>query len=150
MKTFKQFLVENEGGIDKVAGVGDDAENFHIKFKVSKLIKLAQQFPAKPVPMHEFEEILKGYTSGNRLEDPKHTQKRIDASDLKYPIIAFSNENDKIFAVGDGTHRLQKAEQQGLKTIMTHVIPKDIAQQNFGIRRINIHYEKFHTMAQRS
>ncbi len=132
MKTFFEWLKESAGGIDKIAGVGDDDENFHVKFRVSDLIQLANQFPPKDVPMSQLAPLVTQWNMGGRIEDESETNKRVDAADLKYPVIVFANETGKIFAVGDGTHRVQKAYNQGLPTIQAHIIPKEIAAQRFG------------------
>ena len=46
-------------------------------------------------------------------------------ADLKYPILVVKNDDDKIFAILDGTHRLQKAYLLKKKTIKAKVFTKD-------------------------
>ena len=109
-----------ESGIDQVAGIGDDDENFHVEFSIKDLIKKAQKYPAKPVPISILLPFLK-----NREEDHSQTQARADNAELKYPIIVIANDKGKIFAIADGTHRVQKADELGMKEIQSHIIPKN-------------------------
>ena len=113
----KEFV---ESGIDQVAGVGDDDENFHVEFSVKDLIKKAQKYPAKPVQISALLPFLQ-----NREEDHSKTQERADNADLQYPIIVIANYKGKIFAIADGTHRVQKANALGMTEIQTHIIPKN-------------------------
>ena len=121
-------LRETVGGMGQVAGVGDDDENFHVKFSVKDLIAKAQKYPVKEVPLSTLMPMLQG-----RQEDAAHTQSRADAASLEYPIIVFANESGKIFAIGDGTHRVQKSAGMGMRTIKAHIIPK-IDMQDFAVQ----------------
>lgn len=126
MRKFIEWLDlrEAEGGLGQVAGVGNDDENFYVKFTIRDLIAKAQKYPAREIPIESLLPLLQG-----RIEDPTQTQARASQAELKYPIIVFANDAGKIFAIGDGTHRLQKAAGMGLKTIQAHVIPKaDMAE----------------------
>lgn len=116
---FKEWFLINEGGIDQVAGVGNDDENFHVKFTIKDLIAKAKRYPVKDIPIAMLLPFLQG-----RQEDLSQTQARADAAELQYPIIVFANDMGKIFAIGDGTHRVQKATAMGMKSIKGHVIPK--------------------------
>ena len=109
-----------ESGINQVAGIGDDDENFYVEFSCKDLIKKAQKYPAKPVPISILLPFLK-----NREEDHSQTQARADNADLQYPIIVIANDKGKIFAIADGTHRVQKAAALGMKEIQSHIIPKN-------------------------
>ena len=46
-------------------------------------------------------------------------------ADLSYPIIVVKNESGKIFAILDGTHRLEKALNLELDKIKTKVLDKE-------------------------
>ena len=111
---------ESQGGIGQVAGVGDDNENFHVKFSIKDLIAKAQRYPVKDIPIAMLMPFLQG-----RQEDQTQTQARANAADLQYPIIVFANDAGKVFAIGDGTHRVQKAAAAGMKSIKAHIIPKN-------------------------
>lgn len=123
MMTFHYYYYLKEsiqGGLNQLAGVGNDDENFHVKFKVKDLIAKAQKYALKDIPLSTLLPLLKG-----RQEDSSQTQARADAAELQYPIIVFTNDSGKIFAIGDGTHRVQKAASMGMKSIKGHVIPKN-------------------------
>jgi hypothetical protein len=130
MKTFKQFLKEKlynenmdqpaQGGMNQVAGIGDDDENFHVKFTIKDLIAKAQKYPTKDVPISTLLPFLQG-----RQEDHSQTQARADMAELQYPIIVIANDQGKIFAIADGTHRVQKADALGMTEIKSHIIPKN-------------------------
>jgi len=130
MKTFKEFLNQKthnknmdqpaQGGMNQVAGIGDDDENFHVKFTIKDLIAKAQKYPTKDVPISTLLPFLQG-----RQEDHSQTQARADMAELQYPIIVIANDQGKIFAIADGTHRVQKADALGIKEIKSHIIPKN-------------------------
>jgi hypothetical protein len=121
---FKPKLNES---IDKVAGVWDtnekfkDGSNFKIKFKVSDIIDLAKNTPVKEIDPKS----IKYNFSGRQDSDPGKTKERVIKADLSYPIIAVKNENGNIFAILDGTHRLEKALNLGLDKIKTKVLDKE-------------------------
>lgn len=112
-------LRESEEGMGQVAGVGDDNENFYVKFSIKDLIVKAQRYSVKDIPIATLMPFLQG-----RQEDPTQTQARADTASLQYPIVVFSNDVGEIFAIGDGTHRVQKAAAAGMKSIKAHIIPK--------------------------
>ena len=117
-ENWRQYLKE-ENGLDQVAGVGSDDENFYVKFSIIDLIVKAQNYPVQDIAIEELLPFLQG-----RIEDPEETQARADAASLQYPIIVVANETGKIFSILDGTHRVQKADSVGLEVIKGHIIPK--------------------------
>ncbi len=121
------FKPELNESIDKTAGVWDtnekfkDGSDFKIKFKVSDIIDLAKNTPVKEIDPKS----IKYNFSGRQDSDPGKTKERVMKADLSYPIIAVKNENGKIFAMLDGTHRLEKALNLGLDKIKTKVLDKE-------------------------
>jgi hypothetical protein len=112
--------------IDKIAGVWNtnekfsDGTEFKIKFKVSDIIDLAKDKPVRELRPSEI-----NYDFSGRQEDPLETNKRVMNADLSYPIIVVKNENNKIFAMLDGTHRLEKALNLGLDKIPAKILDKE-------------------------
>jgi len=108
--------------IDKTAGVWmtdehfEDGDDFRIEFKVSDVIDLAKD---KPVVSLKPKEIK--YDFEGRIEDDSETNKRVMKANLSYPILVVKNKEGEIFALLDGTHRLQKALLQKKKTIKAKV-----------------------------
>jgi hypothetical protein len=121
MRTFHEFcwLKESVGGMGQVAGIGNDDENFYVKFSIKDLIAKAQQYPVKDIPIATLMPFLQG-----RQEDQSQTQARANAAELQYPIIVVANDAGKIFAIADGTHRVQKANAMSMMSIKGHIIPK--------------------------
>jgi predicted nucleotidyltransferase len=112
--------------INKTAGVWDtnekfkDGSDFKIKFKVSDVIDLAKNTPVKKIDPKSI-----NYDFSGREEDPTKTKDRVNKADLTYPIIVVKNEKGKIFAMLDGTHRLEKALNLGLNKIKTKILNKE-------------------------
>lgn len=108
--------------IDKKAGVWmtdehfEDGDDFRIEFKVSDVIDLAKD---KPVVSLKPKEIK--YDFEGRIEDDSETNKRVMKANLSYPILVVKNKEGEIFALLDGTHRLQKALLQKKKNIKSKV-----------------------------
>jgi hypothetical protein len=121
LKTYKLFE-----SIDKIAGVWDsnekfeDGDDFKIKFKVSDIIELAKDKPVEEVDPRSI-----NYDFSGRQEDPTETKQRVMNADLSYPIIVVQNEQGRIFAMLDGTHRLEKALILGLDKIRVKVMSKE-------------------------
>ena len=121
---FKPDLNES---IDKIAGVWDtdekfkDGSDFKIKFKVSNIIDLAKNTPVKEIDPKS----IKYNFSGRQDSDPSKTKERVMKADLSYPIIVVKNKAGKIFAMLDGTHRLEKALNLGLDKIKTKILNKE-------------------------
>ena len=112
--------------IDKIAGVWDtnekfeDGDDFKIKFRVSDIIELA-----KDKPVEEVDPKSINYDFSGRQEDPTETKQRVMNADLSYPIVVVQNEEEKIFAMLDGTHRLEKALILGLDKIQIKIMDKE-------------------------
>lgn len=111
--------------IDKTAGVWitdekfDDGDDFKIEFKVSDVIQQAENKPTVSLNPKKID-----YNFEGRVEDEHETNKRVMKADLSYPILVVKNEDGKIFALLDGTHRLQKALMLKKKKISAKVFYK--------------------------
>lgn len=124
MKTFREFLEEqNEhpGGVEATAGVGFGLgkSQQRYRFKVSDLIKHAQDKKIKNLNVGS----LAKRTLGNREGESKESEtKRVQKADLSHPIITTKHPVHG-HVVLDGTHRLQKARDQGDENIQARNIP---------------------------
>lgn len=124
MKTFKQFLeeqAEHPGGVEATAGVGFGLgkKQQRYRFKVSDLIKHVQDKKVKSLKV----DSLARRTLGNREGESKESEtKRVQKADLSHPIITTRHPVHG-HVVLDGTHRLQKARDQGDETIQARNIP---------------------------
>jgi hypothetical protein len=125
IQRIKQVMGLISESIDKTAGVWitdekfDDGDDFRIEFKVSDVIDLAEDKPVVSVNPKEID-----YNFEGRIEDEEETNKRVMNADLSYPILVVQNEDGKIFALLDGTHRLQKALMLNKKKIKAKVFNK--------------------------
>jgi len=63
--------------------------------------------------------------------------KKIDSSDLQYPILIFVNDDGKFISIIDGHHRAQEAVRKGLETIKAKIIPINSLPKD--IRRVFKH-----------
>ena len=121
----KQMMGLISDSIDKTAGVWitdekfDDGDEFRIEFKVSDVIDLAEDKPVVSLNPKKID-----YNFEGRIEDEGETHKRVMNADLSYPILVVQNESGKIFALLDGTHRLQKALKLNKKKIKAKVFDK--------------------------
>ena len=129
IQKIKQMMGINES-IDKTAGVWDtdeqfeDGTDFRIEFKVSDVIDLSKDKPIKKLNVDDIH-----YNFEGRMEDETETNKRVMNADLSYPILVVKNEKGKIFALLDGTHRLQKAIQLNHKKINAKNFKKEELKQ---------------------
>jgi hypothetical protein len=125
IQRIKQVMGLNES-IDKTAGVWDtdekfdDGDDFRIEFKVSDVISMSKDKPTKKVDIKDIH-----YNFQGRVEDDSETNKRVMKADLSYPILVVKNEEGKIFALLDGTHRLEKAIKLNHKKIKAKVFNKE-------------------------
>ena len=85
-----------------------------------KLIDLAKNTPVKEIDPKSI-----NYDFSSREEDPEKTKDRVSKANLEYPIIVVKNEAGKIFAMLDGTHRLEKALNLNLDKIKTKILDKE-------------------------
>lgn len=119
MKTLKEFLKESEhaGGTEATAGVAFGSKAY--RFKVSDLIRHAQDKKTKKLKV----DSLARRTLGNREGESKESEtKRVQNADTSYPIISTRHPVHG-HVVLDGTHRLQKARDRGDTHINSRIIP---------------------------
>ena len=106
--------IEQDAGVWVTNEKFKDGSDFKIKFNVGKLIDLAKNTPVKEIDPKSI-----NYDFSSREEDPEKTKDRVSKANLEYPIIVVKNEAGKIFAMLDGTHRLEKALNLKLDKIKT-------------------------------
>jgi len=112
--------IEQDAGVWVTNEKFKDGSDFKIKFNVGKLIDLAKNTPVKEIDPKSI-----NYDFSSREEDPEKTKDRVSKANLEYPIIVVKNETGKIFAVLDGTHRLEKALNLKLDKIKTKILDKE-------------------------
>ena len=81
------------------------------------LLDATEDIPVVNFPMEELKPHLLTWDSD------EEEVKKIEKSDLQYPILIFVNDNNEFISIIDGHHRAQKAARKGLDTIKAKVIP---------------------------
>ena len=87
------------------------------KITLLDLLDATEDIPVEDYPVEELKPHLLTW------DGDEEEVKKIEKSDLKYPILIFVNDNNKFITIIDGHHRAQKAVRKGLDTIKAKVIP---------------------------
>ena len=92
----------------------DDEGN---KITLMDLLNATEDIPVKNISVEKLKPYLLTW------DDDEEEIKKIDKSDLQYPILILVDNDGKFISIIDGHHRTQKAVRKGLKTIKGKVIP---------------------------
>ena len=125
--------------LDKNIGIShktekfEDGSEFRIKFKVSDIIKLSKDKPiiesnslllrmllGRGGRKHDLDEI--GLFEGESKE-------RMNKANMKYPIVIAQNSKGIPICLLDGTHRLEKAFENGVENVKVRVLQKNELKQ---------------------
>ena len=87
------------------------------KITLMDLLNATENIPVKKVSVKELIPHLLSW------DGDEEEIKKIEKSDLKYPILIFVDDDGKFISIIDGHHRAQKAARHGLKTIKAKEIP---------------------------
>jgi hypothetical protein len=101
------------------------------KVTLVNLLNATQDIPVKRVSVKKLVPHLLTW-DGDEQE-----VKKIEKSDLRYPILIFVDDDGKFISIIDGHHRAQKAVRNGLKTIKAKQIP--ISQLPKKIKKVFSH-----------
>lgn len=101
------------------------------KVTLVNLLNSTQNIPVKRVSVKKLVPYLLTW-DGDEQE-----VKKIEKSDLRYPILIFVDDDGKFISIIDGHHRAQKAVRNGLKTIKAKQIP--ISQLPKKIKKVFSH-----------
>ena len=82
------------------------------------LLKVTEDLPVKNIPIKKIKSKLLSW-------DEEEEHKKIEKSDLRYPILILVGDKNKFISIIDGHHRVHKAIKKGLKTIKAKLIPID-------------------------
>ncbi len=132
IKGEEDYLDKNIGIFHKTEKFEDGSE-FRIKFKVSDIIKLSKDKPIiessslllkmllfRGGRKHDLDE--NGFFSGE-------SKKRMNKANMEYPIIIAQNSKGIPICLLDGTHRLEKAFENGVKDIKVRILQKEELKQ---------------------
>ena len=101
------------------------------KITLMDLLNATEDIPVEEISVEELKPHLLTW------DGDEDEVKKIDSSDLQYPILIFVNDDGKFISIIDGHHRAQKAVRKGLETIKAKVIPINSLPK--GIRRVFKH-----------
>ena len=87
------------------------------KVTLVDLLDVTEDIPVKKISVNKIKSKLLKWDN-----DEKEIAK-IEKSNLKYPILIFVDDNNKLISIIDGHHRGQKAVRHKLKTIKAKLIP---------------------------
>ena len=101
------------------------------KITLIDLLNATEDIPVRNISVEELKPHLLSWDG-----DEKEV-KKIESSDLQYPILIFVNDDGEFITLIDGHHRAQKAARRGLETIKAKVISIDSLPKQ--IRRVFKH-----------
>jgi uncharacterized ParB-like nuclease family protein len=95
--------------------------DFGKKVTLKQLLNVIKDYPTINVPLEKISGIVLKKDSGGIESD------RLDAAELKYPILIIVDDNNNYKYILDGNHRANKAIKLGAKTIAAKLInPKNL------------------------
>ena len=101
------------------------------KITLMDLLNATEDIPVEEISVEELKPHLLTW------DGDEDEVKKIDSSDLQYPILIFVNDDGKFISIIDGHHRAQKAVRKGLETIKAKIIPINSLPKD--IRRVFKH-----------
>ena len=101
------------------------------KITLSDLLDATADLPVVNYPLEDLKPHLLTW------DGDEEEVKKIEKSDLKYPILIFVNDDCQFISIIDGHHRAQKAARKGLDTIKAKVIPINLLPKH--IRKVFKH-----------
>ena len=116
-------LQENISRIKEVMGLNEGLHDTSWqneegdKITLIDLLNATDHIPVRNIEVKNLKHMLLTWSHDNS------EVRKIDMSDLQYPILIFVNIKGDILSIIDGHHRVQKAIKQGLDTIKGKLIP---------------------------
>ena len=101
------------------------------KITLMDLLNATEDIPVRNISVEELKPHLLSW------DGDEEEVKKIESSDLQYPILIFVNDDGEFITIIDGHHRAQKAARRGLETIKAKVIPINSLPKD--IRRVFKH-----------
>jgi hypothetical protein len=87
------------------------------KITLMDLLNATEDIPVEEISVEELKPHLLTW------DGDEDEVKKIDSSDLQYPILIFVDNDGEFISIIDGHHRAQKAVRKELETIKAKVIP---------------------------
>jgi len=109
----KNRIKEIKEGLHDTSWENDEGD----RITLIDLLNATEDIPVKRIPVEKLKPHLLTW------DGDEDEIKKIDKSDLQYPILIFVDNDGKFISIIDGHHRAQKAVRKGLETIKAKIIP---------------------------
>jgi hypothetical protein len=104
------------------------------KITLMDLLNATEDIPVQKISVKQLKPHLLSW------DGDEEEIKKIEKSDLQYPILIFVEDDGSFISIIDGHHRAQKAVRKGLDTIKAKIIPINSLPKN--IRKVFSHMGK--------
>lgn len=109
----KQMMGVINEGLHDTSWANDEGD----KITLIDLLNATEDIPVRNISVEELKPHLLSW------DGDEEEVKKIESSDLQYPILIFVNDDGEFITIIDGHHRAQKAARRGLETIKAKIIP---------------------------
>ena len=123
----KQMMGVINEGLHDTSWENDEGD----KIALMDLLNATEDIPVRNISVEELKPHLLSW------DGDEEEVKKIESSDLQYPILIFVDDDGGFLSLIDGHHRAQKAARRGLETIKAKVIPINSLPKD--IRRVFKH-----------
>ena len=123
----KQMMGVIKEGLHDTSWENDEGD----KITLMDLLNATEDIPVRNISVEELKPHLLSW------DGDEEEVKKIESSDLQYPILIFVDDDGGFLSLIDGHHRAQKAARRGLETIKAKVIPINSLPKD--IRRVFKH-----------
>ena len=127
IERIKQMMGVINEGLHDTSWENDEGD----KITLMDLLNATEDIPVRNISVEELKPHLLSW------DGDEEEVKKIDSSDLQYPILIFVDDDGGFLSLIDGHHRAQKAARRGLETIKAKVIPINSLPKD--IRRVFKH-----------
>jgi hypothetical protein len=127
IQRIKQMMGVINEGLHDTSWENDEGD----KITLMDLLNVTEDIPVRNISVEKLTPHLLSW------DDNEEEVKKIESSDLQYPVLIFVNDDGEFITLIDGHHRAQKAVRRGLETIKAKVIPINSLSKD--IRRVFKH-----------
>ena len=129
-KTIRLQKQKQNEGLHNTSWENDEGD----KITLIDLLNATEDIPVQKISVEQLKPHLLSW------DGDEEEIKKIEKSDLQYPILIFVEDDGSFISIIDGHHRAQKAVRKGLDTIKTKIIPINSLPKN--IRKVFSHMGK--------
>ena len=129
-KTIRLQKQKQNEGLHDTSWENDEGD----KITLMDLLNATEDIPVQKISVEQLKSHLLSW------DGDEEEIKKIEKSDLQYPILIFVEDDGSFISIIDGHHRAQKAVRKGLDTIKAKIIPINSLPKN--IRKVFSHMGK--------